>query len=345
MRRLGPLDVIGAPAPAPAALAPARFPLFLGGVPGQCQEYVVERRPPQGQPLSLHAGAVQAPDGLDQRLRAAAPDTHVDHPGLLVHMGLSLADPGDRLGRVGEAVAIGHRELQHVPADPSLELLGGARGDDQTVVDDDDLVGQLVRLIQVLGGEQGRRPGRHQRPDDLPHPQPGSRVQAGGRLVQEQHLRGAHQARGQVQAALHATGVGLGRPVGRVAQAELLQQLGGAAAGLAPAQVVQPPDELQVLPAGELFLDGRRLSGQADRAAYRTRLPDDVIALDQGPAAIREQQRGQDPHGGCLARAVRAEYAEHGPARHRQVDTAKRVYLAEGLGQALDKNRRPGGGS
>ena len=41
-----------------------------------------------------------------------------------------------------------------------------------------------------------------------------------------------------------------------VAQAELLQQLDGAAARVRPAQVVQPPDDLQVLPAGELLLDG-----------------------------------------------------------------------------------------
>jgi hypothetical protein len=105
--------------------------------------------------------------------------------------------------------------------------------------------------------------------------------------------------------------------------------------------VVQPPHDLQVLAAGELFLNGRGLAGQADRAAHRCGLPDDVIALHQGPAAIREQQRGQDAHGGRLARAVRAQHAEHGPARHRQVDTAKRAYLAERLGQAFDENRRP----
>ena len=40
-----------------------------------------------------------------------------------------------------------------------------------------------------------------------------------------------------------------------------------------PAQVVEPPDDLEVLPAGELLLDGGRLPGQADRAADRGRLP------------------------------------------------------------------------
>ena len=34
------------------------------------------------------------------------------------------------------------------------------------------------------------------------------------------------------------------------------------------------------------------------------------------------------------------EHAEHRPARHRQVDAAQRVHLAERLGQALHENRR-----
>src|SRR5258708_5200039 len=112
-----------------------------------------------------------------------------------------------------------------------------ARRDDQAVVDDHDLVRQLVGLVQVLGRQQQRGPVRCQRPDDVPHPQPRPRVQAGGGLVEEQHLRPADQAGGQVQAPLHAAGISLGRPVGRVAQAELLEQLGGPAPGQGPAQV------------------------------------------------------------------------------------------------------------
>jgi hypothetical protein len=47
--------------------------------------------------------------------------------------------------------------------------------------------------------------------------------------------------------------------------------------------VVEPPDELKVLPAGELLLNGRRLPGQADRPADRGRFPHHVVAVDQGP--------------------------------------------------------------
>jgi len=96
----------------------------------------------------------------------------------------------------------------------------------------------------------------------------------------------ADQAGGQVQAPLHAAGVSLGRPVGRVAQAELPEQVGGPAPGLGPAQVIQPPDDLQVLLAGELLLDGGRLAGQPDRPADGGRVAHHVIALDQRPPFV-----------------------------------------------------------
>jgi len=61
---------------------------------------------------------------------------------------------------VADPAPVGHREFEHIPADPALELLGRSGGDDEAVVDDHDLVGQLVGLIQVLGREQQRRARR-----------------------------------------------------------------------------------------------------------------------------------------------------------------------------------------
>jgi hypothetical protein len=105
--------------------------------------------------------------------------------------------------------------------------------------------------------------------------------------------------------------------------------------------VVEPPDQLQVLPAGELLLDRRRLPGQADQPPHRGRLPDNVAALDKGPALVRDQQRGKYPHGCGLASAVRAQHTEDRPPRHRQIDPAQRAYLSERLDQALHQDGRP----
>ena len=59
-------------------------------------------------------------------------------------------------------------------------------------------------------------------------------VQAGGRLVEEQHLGAVDEAHGQVETALHAARVGLGLAVGGVGEAEALERLGDA-----PAQVAR----------------------------------------------------------------------------------------------------------
>ena len=142
-------------------------------------------------PCGATPGAVQRAHRLDERVGTAAADPDADHAGLLVDVRLALADLGDGADRVGDPGPVRHGELEHVPADPALQLLGRARRDDLAVVDDHDLVGQFVGLVQVLGGEQQRGAAGHQRPDDVPHPQPGPRVQARGRLVEEQHLRAA----------------------------------------------------------------------------------------------------------------------------------------------------------
>ena len=58
-------------------------------------------------------------------------------------------------------------------------------------------------------------PAGHQLADHAPHVVAAARVQPGGRLVQEQHLRVGDQRTGQVEPAAHAAGVGLDRAVGR----------------------------------------------------------------------------------------------------------------------------------
>jgi hypothetical protein len=127
-----------------------------------------------------------------------------------------------------------------------------------------DPVGQLVRLLQVLGGQEDRDPAGHQVADQLPHGAAAAGVQAGGGLVQEGDPRLADQAHGQVEAAPHAPGVGRGRLAGRRGQVEPLQQLGRPPPAVGPAQVAQVGHEQQVLLAGEQVVDRGELAGDPD---------------------------------------------------------------------------------
>ena len=158
-------------------------------------------------------------------------------------------------------------DLDPLAADLRLELVGGAAGDDLAVVDDGDLVGQLVGLLEVLGREQERRALADEAADDVPHAEPAARVEAGRRLVQEQQPRPADQRAGEVEPAAHAAGVGLDDPVGGVGKVELLEQLVGALRGFARWQLVEPAEHPQVLAAGQVLVDRGVLAGQADDGA------------------------------------------------------------------------------
>ena len=82
-------------------------------------------------------------------------------------------------------------------------------GDDPAVVEHDDPVGELVGLLEVLRREhEGRAAG-----DELAHQVPelaaGGRVEAGRRLVEEEHRRRGDEAGGEVEPPAHAARVGL----------------------------------------------------------------------------------------------------------------------------------------
>ena len=141
---------------------------------------------------------------------------------------------------------------------------------------------------------------------------------------------------------LHPAGPRLHQAAARVGQAEALEQLRGPRLRAAPAQVLHQPEDEQVLPAGEVVVNGRVLARQADGRAYLPRLAHDVVAGDQGGAAVGPDQRGQHADGGGLARAVRAEQRADAALGHRQVHPAQRLDLAERFPQAccLDRHHR-----
>jgi hypothetical protein len=53
--------------------------------------------------------------------------------------------------------------------DAALQLVRGALGDQPAVVEERDPVGQLVRFLEVLGGQEDRDPAGHEVADELPH--------------------------------------------------------------------------------------------------------------------------------------------------------------------------------
>ena len=151
------------------------------------------------------------------------------------------------------------------------------------MVDHRDLVGEAVGLLEVLRGEQGRRPAGDELVDQVPHGVAAAGVETRRRLVEEQHRRPRDQAHRDVEAAAHAPRVGARAAVGGVGEVEALEQLAGALARVGALLVEEPPDVLEVLEAGQPFVDRGVLTGQADPGPGTSGIGDDVDAVDRAP--------------------------------------------------------------
>ena len=116
-------------------------------------------------------------------------------------------------------------DLDALSADPPLELVGGAVGDDVAVVDDDDVLGQLVGLLEVLRRQQQGRAVADEAADDVPHAQPAAWVEPGGGLVEDEQARPADDGAREVEASPHAARVRLDHAIRGVDEVELLEQL------------------------------------------------------------------------------------------------------------------------
>jgi hypothetical protein len=88
------------------------------------------------------------------------------------------------------------RQAQRQPGrtEPALQLTGRPSGLHPPPVHDDDVVGELVGLLEVLRGQQQRRAVPHQPPQHVPQLEPAARVEPGRRLVEEQDLGPVDQA-------------------------------------------------------------------------------------------------------------------------------------------------------
>jgi hypothetical protein len=101
------------------------------------------------------------------------------------------------------------------------------------VIDHSDPLGQLVGLLQILRRQQDRGSLVTQFAHDAPQRLAGSRIEAGGGLIEQDHGGAADQAGGKVQPAPHPAGERRRAPVGRVGQPEALDRLAGSSPRLA----------------------------------------------------------------------------------------------------------------
>src|SRR5262249_39747867 len=81
------------------------------------------------------------------------------------------------------------------------ELARCALRDDLAAAKDGDAVGQLLRLVEVVRGQEDRLSELLERADRLPRRPPGCGVESGRRLVEKNQLRVADEREAEVQPA------------------------------------------------------------------------------------------------------------------------------------------------
>ena len=205
--------------------APTGRLLALEPAPGGLQEHVVERRPGDGDRADADLLAVESPHDLGDRAGAVL-DVQREPVGLGDDP-LESGQAGERrLGRrdVGALDRYRHDVVTHL----GLQLLRRALGDDLAVVDDRQAIAQLVGLLEVLRGEEHGRAAGVDPAHLVPDRQPRGGVQTGRRLVEEQHIGRVDERAREVEPALHPAGIRFRSPVGRLGQADELEQLSGA---------------------------------------------------------------------------------------------------------------------
>ena len=158
--------------------------------------------------------------------------------------------------------------------------------------------------------QEDRGPELAQAADLVPHPGTGLGVEAGRRLVEEQHAWAMDDAEADVQPATHAARVAHRGPVGGGLEIEGREDLGRAGLGGRLIHAVQPTLDHQLAAAGLGRVRGTALRHVADPAADLLRILGEVGAGDGRRPAGGLEERREHAQGRRLAGAVGAEEAE-----------------------------------
>ena len=206
-------------------------------------------------PSPVIAAAVRSPSSVYTSRRSATGSTR----------GASARTRGSAvvlLGGAGEAQL--HDLTGRVRGD---ELARRALGDDPPAVHDHEPVAELLGLVHVVRREHERDALLLQPVEPLPQHVPGLRVEAGGRLVEQQHLGLVDQRPGDREPALHPARERIDARVAPVGELHELEQLLGPAPDLRARQVEVAPVDHEVVPHRELGVEVVLLRHHAEPAA------------------------------------------------------------------------------
>ena len=181
------------------------------------EEDVVQCRGADGDVVDRDPGVVQPTDRVGNRTAALGDgDAH----RAVLEKWVIAGNRGKRGEGLIEALLVTEVVLEPLAADLGLELGRSPFRDHKAMVEHRDPIGEPVGLVEILRGQQHRRPLRDERLDRVPQVDAAADVEAGCRLVEEQDRRPGEQRCREVEAATHPAGVRADEAVAGVGEIE-----------------------------------------------------------------------------------------------------------------------------
>ncbi len=241
----------------------------------------------------------------------------------------------------GRAAPRGSRPRREAVADSGLgQMPPGERGgrafrDDPAGHDHRDPVGEKLRLVHEVRGEQHGHTERRQVPDHLPCLVPRRGVEAGGRLVEEQQFWIADQRDRDVQPPLLAAGELVHADCALLFEADEADHIVDR-----PGTGIEGRIHGDRLAHREIPVDARRL--QHDPCAgLQSRPLTAGIAPEHADLAVVAGAVALENLDGCrLARTIRAEQREDLADADREVDALDSLRPGVGLHQTVNVHRQ-----
>ena len=310
----------------------------LGGVAGERQEHVVERRPPHRDVVDADARAVS---------RRAASMIAPPRSATVTRTSVPSACGGSSLMPSSAAIAAnaapGASSVTSTPlaADAALELVGGALGDHAAAVDDRDPVGEPVGLVEVLRRQQHGRAVA----DELLDRRPTGRAASAGRG--RWSARPGTAPAGARRAPPPGPAGAACRPSrswrrGRPPRSRSKRSSSSCARACAP----RAARRTAARPSrGSRRRSGCRRPPRTGRPGRSARAARAASATTSSPATRAVPASGSSSVVSTRTAVVLPapfgpEHAEHGARRGLEVDAVERADVAERLDQAVGADRR-----
>src|SRR5213596_2128072 len=200
-------------------------------------------------------------------------------------------------------------EFPHGPANQELPM-----------VQERDVVAHLLDLAEEMRAHEDRAALVFQRLDHIADLGHAARIQPGRGLVEDEQVRLVEERLGDRQALLHPFRKLLDPMVRPFCQLDLFEDGFAAIAEILRRHPAEPARVGEGLQGRQVAVELRGLDDRTDSSERTRRFPPDIDTEEGGPTAGRRNQVRHDLDGRRLAGSIRAEEAERGAFRDRQVE-------------------------